>query len=61
MPPELENVVVFDQLAGKTMGFYFEPAKCFIRDLDGFRLENVTHYLQLPENPDISLSDNTKF
>lgn len=52
----LENVLLLDQADGVCIGFYFEEANCFIRDLDGKKLMHVSHYCIIPQVPGENLS-----
>ena len=51
LPNEMEDVLLFDEVEGKSLGYYFEPKSSFLREYDGLELSHVTHWMPLPEHP----------
>ena len=54
LPQELENVILFDEMEGLTIGYrHFKNG--FIQSVDGHPLEKVSHWMPAPEAPELSL------
>jgi len=51
LPGETEEVLLFDEKEGKWIGYYFLDSGKFIRSIDGYSLNFVTHWMDLPPNP----------
>ncbi len=51
LPEDMKEVLLFDEVAGRRIGYYHKDSNCFIRELDGLRLERVTHWMPLPDAP----------
>ena len=43
----MEDILVYDELEGEFLGYYFSSTKMFIRYADGSTFENVTHWMPL--------------
>ena len=46
-PEDMEDILVYDELEGEFLGYYFSSTKMFIRYADGSTFENVTHWMPL--------------
>jgi len=46
-----EDVLMFDQKEGCSVGCYFTADRKFVRTTDDYRLQYVTHWTYLPEPP----------
>ena len=56
LPDDMQEVLLFDQVTNRTIGYYHNETDCFIRESDGLRLQNVISWMPLPEAPAISLA-----
>ncbi|MEJ6980414.1 hypothetical protein WG906_08125 [Pedobacter sp. P351] len=48
LPTDMEEVLLFDELKGLSVGYYFIKNKSFIRHIDGHKLNNVKYWLTIP-------------
>ena len=48
LPTDMEEVLLFDELKGLSVGYYFNKNNSFIRHIDGHRLNNVKYWLNIP-------------
>lgn len=51
IPVEMQEVIIFDEVIGVFIGYYYEGNKSFICSVGGARLKNVSHWTHLPELP----------
>ena len=56
LPDDMLEVILFDDVRGRTIGYYHKDTDCFIRESDGLRLENVVYWMPLPEAPLLSIA-----
>ena len=49
LPVEMEDVIVYDQEQGVSVGYYYKETRCFIRQLDGLRLISALYWFPIPE------------
>jgi hypothetical protein len=56
LPKNLETVLLFDEAVGLSIGYRFKH-NCFIRYLDGLKLDKVSHWMSVPEAPALCLED----
>ena len=57
IPEEMQEVIIFDELIGVFTGYYYASNKSFICGVDGARLKDVSHWMQLPKLPVILESE----
>ena len=60
IPEEMQEVIIFDELIGVFIGYYYTSNKSFICGVDGTRLKNVSHWMQLPKLPVTLESEKTE-
>ena len=53
LPEDMKDVLLFDKMEGRYIGYYYSSQEKFIRYVDGYSSENVTHWMPLPEPPKI--------
>jgi hypothetical protein len=56
LPEDMHEVLLFHGESCRTIGYYNRELNFFIREYDGSRLENVTHWMPLPEAPQINIA-----
>jgi hypothetical protein len=50
-PEEMQEVLIFDDAFGISVGYYFEATNCFIGSVDGIRLKHASFWMPLPDSP----------
>jgi hypothetical protein len=51
LPQDMEEVLLFGEEAGILIGYYSIECACFIRELDGLRVYDASHWMPLPSKP----------
>jgi hypothetical protein len=55
LPPDMERVLFYEESEGLQLGYYYSQKKTFIREEDGSKFEEVSHWMPLPDAPPKSL------
>lgn len=50
-PEEMQDILIYDDVKGLNLGYYFEPKGIFIASADGKRLTHVSFWMRIPEVP----------
>lgn len=56
----MENVLLYDEIEGLAIGYFFKQNSCFIQDLDGLKLKKVSHWMPFPHLPTLSFDDEAQ-
>lgn len=52
LPGDMEDVLLFDELKGEYVGYYYATNGRFISSVDGYSLKNISHWMPLPARPE---------
>ena len=60
LPNDMENVLLYDETEGLAIGYLFKQNSCFIQNLDGLKLKEVSHWMPFPQLPSLSLDEEAQ-